>query len=59
MYLNRSIVNRLAETQSALGKAATSIIERWYSDEKAEFPARMPIEEHEDRLLRVSGANSL
>ncbi|KAL7939963.1 hypothetical protein V8C42DRAFT_339008 [Trichoderma barbatum] len=52
MYLNSNLITTFSNTQSALGKAATSIIERWYSDEQAGFPARMPVEEHEDRVLR-------
>lgn len=58
IYLNSNLITRFSDTQLALGKAATSIIERWYSDKQAGFPARMPVEEHEDRVLQVSGRQS-
>ena len=33
-------------------KALIDVIERWYSDKEANFPSRMPLETHEDELLR-------
>lgn len=38
----------------ALGLAIEDIIERWWTDEEARFPQRMPLEPQEEDLLRVS-----
>lgn len=38
---------------SALNLAITDIIERWWTDEEAQFPRRMPLEQEEEELLRV------
>jgi hypothetical protein len=54
-YVRREHYAYIQELHLALDKAVTDIVERWYSDEKAGFPARMPLSENEDKLLRVSG----
>jgi hypothetical protein len=38
----------------ALVLAITSIVERWWTDSKANFPQRMPLEPQEEALLQVS-----
>jgi hypothetical protein len=38
----------------ALKLAIEDIIERWWTDEEARFPLRMPLEPEEEDLLRVS-----
>ena len=38
----------------ALKLAIEDIIERWWTDDKAQFPLRMPLEQEEEDLLRVS-----
>lgn len=37
-----------------LEKAVTSIVERWWTDDIANFPARMPMPSQQEVLLRVS-----
>jgi hypothetical protein len=39
--------------QKALSKAITSIVDRWWSDEEARFPARMPVNPNEEEVLKV------
>ena len=53
---NICISNRFAEhvrrLHGALDKALVDIVSRWYSDEEASFPTRMPFEKHEEVLLK-------
>jgi hypothetical protein len=51
---SREHYERVAYLHNVLDKAVIDIVERWYSDEKASFPARMPLRDNEDKLLRVS-----
>lgn len=44
----------LHELHLALSLAIKDIIERWWTDEQAQFPQRMPLEPGEEDLLRVS-----
>lgn len=44
----------LHELHLALSLAINDIIERWWTDEQAQFPHRMPLEPEEEDLLRVS-----
>lgn len=53
VYIHPTLIARFDQIQSAIGKATTNIIERWFSDKKADFPSRMPIEKHEEDVLRV------
>ncbi|PYI05973.1 hypothetical protein BO78DRAFT_128353 [Aspergillus sclerotiicarbonarius CBS 121057] len=46
--LDRSV----AKLHEALVIGLTSIVERWYADEQAAFPRRMPLESHEEDLLQ-------
>ncbi|UKZ68390.1 uncharacterized protein TrAtP1_009429 [Trichoderma atroviride] len=52
IYIHPTLIARFDQIQSALGKATTNIIERWFSDKKADFPSRMPLEKHEEGVLR-------
>ncbi|PON23690.1 hypothetical protein TGAM01_v207337 [Trichoderma gamsii] len=54
VYIHPTLIARFDQIQSAIGKATTNIIERWFSDKKADFPSRMPIEKHEEDVLRMS-----
>ncbi|KAJ5608759.1 hypothetical protein N7528_009326 [Penicillium herquei] len=47
----------LSELHCALNLAIENIIERWWSDEKAQFPQRMPLEPGEEDLLRWIDSN--
>ncbi|GFF23885.1 hypothetical protein IFM61606_08972 [Aspergillus udagawae] len=42
----------LKEFHAALSAALTNIVQRWVVDEKAALPSRMPLERHEEDLLR-------
>ncbi|OIW24938.1 hypothetical protein CONLIGDRAFT_684835 [Coniochaeta ligniaria NRRL 30616] len=56
-YFSQEHYNRVEELHAALDKATSDIVDRWYSDEKAAFPARMPLRANEDNILRwISGA---
>jgi hypothetical protein len=52
-YIHPSLIARFTQIQSALGKVTINIIERWFSDEAANFPSRMPLDEYEEDVLRV------
>jgi hypothetical protein len=52
-YIPPDHIVRVQRIQVALSKALTSIVNRWYEDEKANFSSRMPLDDHEERLLRV------
>ena len=45
---------QLEELHEALTTAITDIVERWWTDDEARFPARMPLEKQEVELLQVS-----
>lgn len=45
---------QLKDLHLALDLAIEDIIERWWADEEAQFPRRMPLEPEEEELLRVS-----
>lgn len=38
-----------------LSRALVDVVERWFSDEDARLPQRMPLEPHEEKLLRWVG----
>ncbi|KAH8422750.1 uncharacterized protein LDX57_000506 [Aspergillus melleus] len=44
--------NQFKELNDALVSAITDIVERWWTDTKARFPERMPLEPAEEDLLR-------
>lgn len=52
VYIPRHHITAAERLQIALDKALTSIISRWFTDERANFPARMPLKDHEERVLR-------
>jgi hypothetical protein len=43
----------LKEFHVALSAALTNIVQRWVIDEEADLPSRMPLEPHEEDILRV------
>ncbi|KAJ5753304.1 hypothetical protein N7520_010221, partial [Penicillium odoratum] len=58
MRMNTQHTNSLKELHEALVIAINHIVERWWKDEEAAFPTRMPLEEHEERLLQwIDGLN--
>lgn len=46
--------DELSDLHQALNLAIEDIIDRWWTDEQAQFPQRMPLEQEEEDLLRVS-----
>lgn len=44
---------QLATLHNALATAITDIVERWWTDDDAKFPERMPVTQREEELLRV------
>lgn len=44
---------KIEEIHRILSSAITNIVERWWIDEEAQFPQRMPLEKHEEEVLRV------
>ncbi|KAJ5678737.1 hypothetical protein N7462_006981, partial [Penicillium macrosclerotiorum] len=47
----------LSELSQALDLALQDIIDRWFTDEQARFPQRMPLEPEEEELLRWINGN--
>lgn len=45
---------QLQDLQEALTSAITDIVQRWWTDRDARFPARLPLEEREEELLQVN-----
>jgi hypothetical protein len=43
----------LKEFHVALSASLTNIVQRWVIDEEADLPSRMPLEPHEEEILRV------
>lgn len=46
-------LQELRQLQGALTAAVTNIIDRWWIDTESQFPQRMPVERHEEEVLRV------
>lgn len=53
VFLPRAHVGLLRDLQGALSRAITNILERWLGDADTNFPSMMPLEEHEENLIRV------
>lgn len=53
LYVPPTHIHELERLQVALNKALSNIVGRWHSDKKANFPSRMPLEDHEERVLKV------
>ena len=54
MHTNTKQVSQLKAIQSALNKAVVHVVENWWTDKEANYPKRMPIETHQEKLLKVS-----
>ena len=46
------LLSRLTQLHVLLGRVFMDIVDRWFTDEKARFPERMPLDPSEDALLR-------
>ncbi|KAL8949752.1 MAG: hypothetical protein Q9222_004168 [Ikaeria aurantiellina] len=47
-----SYLSRTKLVHKLLSSAITNIVERWWSDEQAQFPQRMPLQRDEEELLK-------
>lgn len=55
--ITRRFADHVRRLHHLLDKALIDIVERWWSDAEADFPARMPLESKEEELLRwIDGA---
>lgn len=54
-YHQRQVV----QLHEALVLAITDIVERWWTDDAAQLPLRMPLEKEEEHLLQVSWSGIL
>lgn len=54
ILISREHQKQLEELHEALTAGITDIVERWWTDQEARFPERMPLEKGEEDLLRVS-----
>lgn len=50
--ITRQFARTLESVHRLLDRALVDIVERWFSDTKADFPSRMPLEPHEEEVLR-------
>ena len=50
--ISERFVSHVREIHRLLDRALVDIVERWFSDKDADFPNRMPLEKHEEDLLR-------
>jgi hypothetical protein len=46
------LFSRLTQLHVLLGRVFVDIVDRWFTDEKARFPERMPLDPSEESLLR-------
>lgn len=59
IYVPPSHVETVEKLQNALSKALTSIVDRWWSDKDADFPNQMPVNQHEEDVLKVRNCSSI
>lgn len=52
VYVSKDFVQQVRDLHRGLDKALIDIVNRWVSDKDADFPSRMPLEKHEEGLLR-------
>jgi hypothetical protein len=54
-----AFASQVKDIHTLLDRSLVDIVERWFSDEEAGFPGRMPLEKHEEDLLRwIDGPGS-
>jgi hypothetical protein len=53
IFMPRSFIEGLEEFQRLLFVAISNILDRWWEDSESDFPSRMPLESHEERVLKV------
>lgn len=54
MVVPQPQLDSIETLHTLLCSAITNIVERWWTDEEARFPQRMPLESYEEDILRVS-----
>ncbi|KAL4763998.1 uncharacterized protein BDW70DRAFT_171600 [Aspergillus foveolatus] len=55
---DKSFLVRMRYTHDALVKAVVNIVDRWWADTDANFPARLPLEKHVEEVLQICEINS-
>ncbi|KAF5234730.1 hypothetical protein FANTH_12082 [Fusarium anthophilum] len=50
--VSNPLFSRLEQLHVILGRVFIDIVDRWFTDEKARFPERMPLDPSEEELLR-------
>ncbi|KAH8703185.1 hypothetical protein BGW36DRAFT_288913 [Talaromyces proteolyticus] len=50
--VSRPFAKKIESIHQLLDRALVNIVERWHTDLEANFPSRMPLEPHEEDLLR-------
>lgn len=53
VLVSNTFMTSLKEFHVALSAALTNIVQRWVVDKEADLPSRMPLERHEENILRV------
>ncbi len=53
LLVPESLVEHFERLGEILDRAVTNIVERWWIDQKANFPERMPLLPHQEELLQV------
>ena len=59
MVVPQPQLDSLGTLHTLLCSAITNIVERWWTDEEARFPERMPLESYEEDVLRVRIGNHI
>ncbi|KAL3467836.1 hypothetical protein BJX64DRAFT_273817 [Aspergillus heterothallicus] len=55
---DKSFLMRMRHTHDALVKSVVNIVDRWWTDTDANFPARLPLEKHVEEVLHICEINS-
>ena len=58
LLLPERLQRSVAKLHEALVSGLSSIVNTWWTDEQAAFPRRMPLEPHEEDLLRVRNTSN-
>jgi hypothetical protein len=57
--ITNAFASQVKDIHTLLDRSLIDIVERWFGDEDAGFPSRMPLEKHEEDLLRwIEGPGS-
>lgn len=51
--ITQQFADTLESVHRLLDRALVDVVERWFTDIEADFPSRMPLETHEEEVLRL------